>query len=164
VLLLLVIVGGGYLGWRYTQSQYYVGADSGQVAIFRGINQNVAGLSLSSIYQRTGIPVNHLPIMDQQSIKSTIPGTGNLGDAQRTVGNIRRDYQTCQAASAAMAAYQDKLSKYNSALTAYQKLHKTTGKVIVKGKVVATPPVAPRRPAAQPQCPPQPVAAAGGTS
>jgi protein phosphatase len=164
VLLLLVIVGGGYLGWRYTQSQYYVGADSGQVAIFRGINQSVAGLSLSGIYQRTGIPVNHLPIMDQQSIKSTIPGTGNLGDAQRTVGNIRRDYQTCQAASAAMAAYQDKLSKYNSALTAYQKLHKTTGKVIVKGKVVATPPVAPRRPAAQPQCPPQPVAAAGGTS
>jgi hypothetical protein len=80
------------------------------------------------------------------------------------VGNIRRDYQTCQAAYAAMAAYQDNLRKYNSALSAYRKLHKTTGKVIVKGKVVATPPAAPRRPAAQPQCPPRPVASAGGTS
>ena len=164
VLLLLVIVGGGYLGWRYTQSQYYVGAESGQVAIFRGINQNVAGLNLSSVYQRTGIPVALVPVMDQQSIRSTIPGTGLLRDARQTVGRIRKDYQTCQAAYAALTAYQDKLRRYNTALAAYQKKHNTAGPVVVKGKVVATPPIAPQQPPAQPECPPQPSTSAGGAA
>ena len=163
-LLLVVIVGGGYLGWRYTQTQYYVGMDAGQVAIFRGINQNVAGLSLSSVYQRTGIPVNQLPITDQSSIRVAITGTGHLADAQRTVDTIRKDYQTCQAAYAAMSAYNAKLSSYNSKLAAYKKKWKTTGEVRIKGKLVASPPIPPQRPAAQPQCPPQPATSAGGTS
>src|SRR5204862_7905656 len=32
-LLLLVIIGAGYAGWRYTQPPYYVGEDAGQAAI-----------------------------------------------------------------------------------------------------------------------------------
>src|SRR5262249_6326751 len=34
-LLVLLVVGGGYAGWHYTQAQYYVGASGGQVVIFR---------------------------------------------------------------------------------------------------------------------------------
>ena len=58
VLLLVVVIGGLYLGWRYTQDQYYVGTDGGQVAIFQGINQSVAGINLSHVHQRTGIPLS----------------------------------------------------------------------------------------------------------
>ena len=61
VLLLILIIGGGYLGWRYTQDQYYVGTDGGQVAIFQGVNQTVAGVNLSHVYQRTGIPLAGVP-------------------------------------------------------------------------------------------------------
>src|SRR5262249_34540785 len=69
-LLLLVIIGAGYAGWRYTQTQYYVGEAEGHVAIFRGINQNVAGLKLSKVYQRTAIPLSAVPVTDQGLIRS----------------------------------------------------------------------------------------------
>jgi serine/threonine protein phosphatase PrpC len=94
--LVIVIVAGGYAAWRYTQNQYYVGADGQQVAIFRGVNENVAGLSLSSVAVRTGIPIAHVTAADAQQIKSTITAS-SLADAERIVVNVRRDY-TCQLA------------------------------------------------------------------
>jgi PPM family protein phosphatase len=163
-LLLIVVVGGGYAAWRYTQTQYYVGADTtGKVAIFRGINQNVAGLSLSSVYQRTGIPLAKVPVTDQAQIRSTITAS-SLGHAQRIVGNIRSDYQTCEAAYTALNRYQVRLNRYHAALAAYQKKYHTTKVKTRAGKVVATPPAAPQQPAAQPDCPPQSATSAGGTA
>ena len=142
-LLLLIIIGGGYAGWRYTQTQYYVGEDAGQVAIYRGINQNVAGLKLSRVYQRTGIPLAAVPVTDQGLIRSTISAT-SLSHAQRIVGNIRNDYQSCRTTYAELRAYQAKVRKYTDALAAYKKKHHTTQPVKNKaGKVVATPPVKP---------------------
>src|SRR5262249_61331152 len=78
-LLLILIIGVGYAGWRYTQTQYYVGEDAGHVAIFRGINQNVAGLKLSRIYQRTPIPLAAVPANDQAAVRSTISATSLAG-------------------------------------------------------------------------------------
>ncbi len=164
-ILLIVVIGGGYAAWRYTQAQYYVGADSaGRVAIFRGINQEVAGLSLSGVYQETDIPLATVPMMDQASIRSTITASG-LSNAQRIVANIRSDYQKCEQAYAAMRAYQARLRAYHTALAAYRKKHHTTKPVRNKaGKIVATPPAAPAQPPAHPECPPQTGTSTGGTS
>jgi protein phosphatase len=61
--LLVVIIGGGYIAWRWSQDQYYVGADSkGQeVLIYRGVNQHVAGISLSHRFHGTGIKLTQVP-------------------------------------------------------------------------------------------------------
>ena len=141
-LLVLLVVGAGYLGWRYTQSQYYVGADGGQVVIYRGVNQNVAGLSLSHVYHRTGIPMAKLPLPDQSLITATITAS-SLARAQQIVGNIRNDYQTCQAAIASLAAYRARIAAYDTALAAYKTQYGTTGPVRRKGKVIHTPPARP---------------------
>src|SRR5207247_1417240 len=114
-LLLIVIIGAGYAAWRYTQTQYYVGEDAGHVTIFRGINQNLAGLKLSSVYNRTEIPLAGVPVTDQGLIRATITA-GSLGHAQSIVANIRNSYQTCQAAYAALGAYQAKLQAYTNEL------------------------------------------------
>jgi PPM family protein phosphatase len=97
VVLLIVVVGGIYAAWRYTQAQYYVGTDGRQVIIYRGINQKVLGMSLSSVYQKTGIPLSHVPSTDLGQVQSTIPAA-SLTDAQKTVSNIRQTYACDQYA------------------------------------------------------------------
>ena len=89
VVLLLVIVGGVYAAWRYTQGQYYVGTDGRQVIIYRGINERVLGMSLSSVYQQSGIPLDHVPASDLAQVRSTITAS-SLAEAQQTVANIRQ--------------------------------------------------------------------------
>ena len=86
-----------------------------------------------------------MPVTDQGLIRSTISAT-SLGHAQRIVGNIRSDYQTCQAAYQSLQAFQQKQSAYTKALDAYKKkYHQTTAAPVKEqgGKVIATPPPKP---------------------
>jgi len=99
ILLVVVVVGGGYAAWRYTQSQYYVGTDGNQVIIYRGVNQKVLGMSLSGVYQKTGIPLSKVPASDKGAVQSTTPAT-SLADARKTVANIRQTI-TCNEYTAA---------------------------------------------------------------
>lgn len=100
VVLLLVVAGGGYFAWRLTQNQYYVGSDGQQVIIYRGVNQTVAGLHLSSTYQRTGVPVSDV----QGSVLVLPTSSGSLAEARRVVQNIQRGY-LCRKASQALAKW-----------------------------------------------------------
>jgi protein phosphatase len=102
VLLLLLIGGGGFLGWRYIQGQYYVGTDGHQVVIFRGINEKIIGISLSSVYRRTGIPLTHVVANDRQQVVDASIPPSNLTKAESVVTGIRHDY-TCQQANASLA-------------------------------------------------------------
>jgi protein phosphatase len=102
VLLLLLISGGGFLGWRYIQGQYYVGTDGHQVVIFRGINEKIIGISLSSVYRRTGIPLTHVVANDRQQVVDASIPPSNLTKAESVVTGIRHDY-TCQQANASLA-------------------------------------------------------------
>jgi protein phosphatase len=166
ILLLALIIGGTYAAWRYTQGQYYVGAVNGQVTIFRGVNQNVAGISLSHVYRPTGIPLAEVPMSDQSSILGTISASG-LAGAMQIVGTIRTDYQRCHNAYLAQAAYKHQLSTYHTRLAAYKKRYHTVKPVRSHHKTVATPPKAPKQPVPIPSdCPAAPasVAGAGGSS
>jgi PPM family protein phosphatase len=95
VLMLLVSVVGvaGYFGWRLTQSQYYVGTDRGNVVVFRGVAQSVAGMSLSTVVQRTNIPLSKLPTSEAGSIRSTIGPETSLRQALRIITQFRQDYK-----------------------------------------------------------------------
>jgi PPM family protein phosphatase len=60
-LVALALLGAGALaGWSYLRTQYYVGVDGEQVAVFRGVNASVAGLSLASVDERTDLDVDRL--------------------------------------------------------------------------------------------------------
>jgi hypothetical protein len=134
-----VVIGGGYLGWRYTQDQYYVGTDGGQVAIFQGINQSVAGVRLSHVYQRTSIPLAGVPSPDIGQIRATVSATSR-SQALTVVANIRKDYQNCLNAYAAMRKYNADLAIYTAARNAYQKKWHDLQVHRLKGKIIATPP------------------------
>ncbi|MFG1607159.1 PP2C family protein-serine/threonine phosphatase [Actinoplanes sp. NPDC049265] len=89
LLLLLAMLGGGlFLGWRYTQDQYYVGAtDSGQLAIFRGVPGEVAGFDLSSVNETSTARLDDLTTTAQDRVKEGIQAD-NRPDAQRRLAEL----------------------------------------------------------------------------
>jgi serine/threonine protein phosphatase PrpC len=155
VILVVVIVGGGFAAWSYTQHQYFVGASNGQVAIFRGVNQKVAGISLSSVYRRTGIPIAQVTMDDRQQVTSTITAS-SLAEANRIVSSIQHGVKKCSDAEAAQQRYQAAKEKYRQDLAAWQAR---------KHKHGAHKPTPPTPPAAVPtNCPASPSASGGGSA
>jgi PPM family protein phosphatase len=97
--LVVLVVGGLFVGWRIAQSQYYVGSDGSQVVIYRGISEQVAGLHLSSVYKPTGIPASQVPSALQ------LPTTpGSLAKAQQTVTTIQHTWN-CQKVTSARSTW-----------------------------------------------------------
>jgi TIR domain len=98
VALLVVVIGGGFIAWQWTQSQYFVGADSkGEVTIYRGVNQRIAGISLSSPYQASGIRLAQVPTPYRQTLEAT-DATSSLSSARAIVANVRNAVDTCKQA------------------------------------------------------------------
>ncbi|MFD7021603.1 PP2C family protein-serine/threonine phosphatase [Promicromonospora sukumoe] len=81
---LLLIVGLGLAGWggyRWTQTQYYVGQSDGQVAVFRGIPATAGPLTFSTAVELTGTRVDELPAFVADRVNETIRAT-SLEDAR----------------------------------------------------------------------------------
>lgn len=76
------------LGVSWLSHRYYVGVDSGYVAIFRGVDAAVGPIQFSKPEQVTDIAVSSLPEFDRQRVEETIPVAG-LKEAQSTVDSIR---------------------------------------------------------------------------
>ncbi|EPR75066.1 Serine/threonine phosphatase PPP [Leifsonia rubra CMS 76R] len=71
-------------GYQYTQQQYYVGADNGQVTIYQGVQQTIGPISLSQVYQISDVRVVDLPLYRRASVENTI-NARDLEDALRIV-------------------------------------------------------------------------------
>jgi PPM family protein phosphatase len=142
VVFVLVLIGGGIATWQYIQGQYYVGEDAGQVTIFRGVNESLAGISLSSVYSHSGIPVSQISDSDMSEVTATI-SSGNLGQAQQTVASIRKSVQSCQAQWQALQTWQSKETAYTTVVD-YNKAHPKAKKALP-----ANPGVQPATPGAE---------------
>jgi protein phosphatase len=106
VILVILVVGGAYAGWRYTQTQYYVASNGGQVVIYRGINQSAAGISLSSVASRSGIPVAGLPAAMAADVRATITSDNGLTGARSIVTSLRSNYVRCHNAVLALQKWE----------------------------------------------------------
>jgi protein phosphatase len=95
LLALLAVLGGGlWLGYRYTQHQYYVGAtEAGQLAIFRGVPGQIAGLDLSSVSSTSGAKLEDLTAVAQERVKQGIHAENQL-DAEHRLAELTDDTPT----------------------------------------------------------------------
>ena len=90
VLVLLALIGaGGYAGYRWTQTQYYVGAEDGHVAIYRGVDLSLPFVSLNTVVETTEIEVDSLPTLTQERVNDGIPSR-DRAEADETVANLRQ--------------------------------------------------------------------------
>jgi PPM family protein phosphatase len=128
VVLVLFILGGLYGGWRYIQGQYYIGVQNGNVAIFRGVNQSLAGISLSSLVQRyDNLPVAQVVPSDQAMIHQTITES-SLTAAQSLVGQIQSGVTSCHQKWQQLVNWNSADQRYQQELALY------------KAKKIKTPP------------------------
>ena len=90
ILVVGAIVIAAILGYRWSQTQFYVGSDTDSVVIYQGIPEDVAGMDLSHVYVDTDIPLESLTAYQQQQIKNGIP-FGSYNEAQSLVDSLTRE-------------------------------------------------------------------------
>lgn len=84
----VVLAALGFAGWRYVQSQYYVGYDEdGTVSVMRGVSGSVAGLSLHSVADRGNLNRDDLQSVARNRVKEGI-SAANHADAQRILTQL----------------------------------------------------------------------------
>ncbi|MFH8251774.1 PP2C family protein-serine/threonine phosphatase [Microbacterium sp. B2969] len=86
-LAILLLAFAVFLGYQWTQTRYFVGADEDTVVIYRGIQQDIGPISLSTPYQDTGIPLDDLTEFTRAAVEQTISAS-SLQEAQRIVASL----------------------------------------------------------------------------
>ncbi len=140
VILVLLLVGGLYTGYRATQNNYYLASDGSQLSIYRGINQTIGWISLSHVYRRTGVPISHVPgDLNMPTTPTTLPKT------MATLTSIERAY-ACSQDQKALEAWNAKyLHRPSTTKT-------TTTKNGTKKTITIKPPPAPPKPVVPTSC------------
>jgi protein phosphatase len=99
----LAVVIAGWVGYAWSQGQYYVGASNGQVAIFKGLHQHVLGMSLSRTYERSDIALTDLPVLDRDRVRDTIYAD-DLTAARGVVSHLQQAITDCRMERAEASA------------------------------------------------------------
>ncbi|WP_328554509.1 MULTISPECIES: Stp1/IreP family PP2C-type Ser/Thr phosphatase [unclassified Streptomyces] len=137
IVLTLAVIGGGlYGGYRWTQTQYYVGANDEHVALYRGISQDLAWVSLSKVEKdHPEIELKYLPPYQQKQVKATIT-EGGLADAKSKIDELAVQASACHKEAQRRAAESE-----NSTATGSGKATGTTGttKTSLTSKATSTP-------------------------
>lgn len=96
IALILALVGGGlYAGWRWTKTQYFVGADGDRVALYQGISQKLAWLDLSNVQERTNVELKYLPVYQRSQVQDTI-SMDDRAQAQGKISELREQAEVCK--------------------------------------------------------------------
>ncbi|MFB8387655.1 PP2C family protein-serine/threonine phosphatase [Microbacterium sp. NPDC055910] len=87
VLVLGLLAAGTFGAYQWTQTRFYVGADEDTVVIFRGIQQTIGPITLSTPYEDTGIELDSLSAFTRERIEQTI-SADSLDRARSIVSSI----------------------------------------------------------------------------
>ncbi len=111
-LLTLAVIGAGlYGGWRWTQTQYYVGAKGEHVALYRGINQDLAWVSLSKVEKdHPEIELKYLPPYQRKQVEATIV-EGDLYGAREKIEELAVQASACKKQAERRAADSEKSTR-----------------------------------------------------
>ena len=86
-LVLVIIAGAAWIGYQWTQTRYYVGADEDTVVIYQGVQQGIGRISLSTPYEDTEIPLDSLSDFARATVEQTI-SANSLSHARQIVSGI----------------------------------------------------------------------------
>ncbi|WP_182525137.1 PP2C family protein-serine/threonine phosphatase [Nocardioides dongkuii] len=100
LLVLLAVVGVLWIAaaaaWSWSQHQYYVAERDGEVVVFRGVNADLPGISLSEPYETTNVDIDRLADTYQDQLRDGM-GNGSLEDAHQIVENLAERMSPAEA-------------------------------------------------------------------
>jgi protein phosphatase len=86
--LVLALLGAGCYGlWRWTQAQYFVGAEGEQVVVYRGINTALGPVHLYSVVDTSPMRLDDLVQVARRQVEDGIPAD-NRAEADRILANL----------------------------------------------------------------------------
>jgi serine/threonine protein phosphatase PrpC len=90
ILAVIAIVAAIIAAYNWTQTHYFVGNDHGYVAVYRGVQQDIGPLQLSTVITKTAIPLSGLTAFDRAQVEATI-SAGNEDLAEDIVDRLAND-------------------------------------------------------------------------
>ena len=94
LVLVLVAVAGLGMAYAWTRTQYFIGTDRDNVAIFQGLSESIPGLSLSRVYEVQQLTVGELPPFYQEQVRARID-VPSLDSARATVAELGEAAKRC---------------------------------------------------------------------
>ncbi len=85
-----VLTSGTLLAYQWTQTRYFVGTDGQTVIIYRGVQQNIGSIQLSSVAEDTNIPLSSLDGNERRQIERTLSAR-SLEEAREIVTRLGVD-------------------------------------------------------------------------
>ncbi|MBX6385951.1 MAG: Stp1/IreP family PP2C-type Ser/Thr phosphatase [Microbispora sp.] len=76
---------GGYFGYQWTQSQFYIGVKGDELVVFQGVDAEVGPVSFKRVAYTDHVRVSSLPAVQQDQVRSGIP----VDDLQAGIEKIR---------------------------------------------------------------------------
>ena len=89
-LIVALIVTSLVIGYRWSQTRFFVGANGSTVAIYKGVQQSIGPLTLSEVYEETSIRVDSLSMFEQARVVDTITAE-SLSDAREIIDRLDDD-------------------------------------------------------------------------
>jgi PPM family protein phosphatase len=96
-----VLAAGAFAAWHWVRQQYFVGVYGQQVAVYRGLPQDLGPLDLATLDHTTGVLVDTLPPADQDSVRAGLV-VDNGAEAAAKVEALRE--AACMGSPAASAS------------------------------------------------------------
>jgi serine/threonine protein phosphatase PrpC len=73
--------------WSWSQDQYFVGEQDGAVVIFRGVNAELPGVSLNTLYETSDVQLDRLSEIEADRVREGI-AYDNIEDAEAKVQDL----------------------------------------------------------------------------
>jgi protein phosphatase len=96
---LIVVVAGAVAGVLYIRTQYYVGFDGDDVAVFRGVQGGIGGLEFHTVAEKSLLTRSQLSDVEAERVDDGIPAAGK-SDAHDIVKRLIDETQCARATPA----------------------------------------------------------------
>ena len=95
----VVIAGGSYAAYGWSQSRYFIGTDGGTVTLYRGVDYSLGPVNLATPVETTDIATGDLPDYYRQQVEQSV-SVSDRAQANERLSQLRTQAAACAKSKA----------------------------------------------------------------